>query len=183
MANHFTDFEVTVMSRILTFLLVFLTGTLLSTSTSAASKRPADVWNYYHFDGSAFVPGPAADGTAFVAVREKVQPVVLTVQMDDLEPTALPEGSGVIAGICYLQSSGGKLGSSSGFKPYQHVPLLISSAGKQFVTVQTDEYGYFVVVLPAGTYSVGSGSFTAEIIVERGVTTLVPLRAGKRMVD
>lgn len=171
------------MPRIITFLLVFLAGTLLSTSASAAGKHPADAWNYYHFDGSAFIPGPAADGSAFVAVQEKVQPVVLTVQKAELEQTALPDGSGVIAGICYLQSSGGKLGNSSGFKPYPRVPLMISSAGKQFVTVQTDDHGYFVVVLPAGTYSVASGPFTAEVTVERGITTLVPLRAGKRMAD
>jgi hypothetical protein len=171
------------MSRFFTFLLVFLAGTLLSTSASAAGKRPADAWNYYHFDGSAFVPGPAVDGTAFVAVREKARPVVLTAEADQIEHTLLPADSGVIAGICYLQSSGGKLGGSSGFKPYQRVPLLISSAGKQLVTVQTDEHGYFVVVLPAGTYSVGSGPFTAEISVEQGITTLVPLRGGKRMAD
>ena len=54
---------------------------------------------------------------------------------------------------------------------------------KLHVTVQTDEHGYFVAVLAAGKYSIGSGPFTAEISVDRGITTLVPLRAGKRMVD
>ena len=171
------------MSRIITFILVFLSGALLSTSTSAAGKRPVDAWNYYHFDGAAFVPGPAVDGTAFVAVQEKSRPVVLTAQSDELEQTVLPDNSGVIAGICYLQSSGGKLGSGRGGKPLSRVPLLISSAGKLVVTVQTDDHGYFVVILPAGAYSVGSGTITADIVVERGITTLVPLRAGKRMVD
>ncbi|HXE95127.1 MAG TPA: hypothetical protein VN642_01875 [Dongiaceae bacterium] len=150
---------------------------------AAFGPRPADTWNYYHFDGSVFTPGPAADGSAFVAVREYMQPVILTAQSSGIEQTALPAGAGVIAGICYLQISGGKLGGGSSFKPYPRVPLLISTGGKEFVTVQTDEHGYFVVVLPAGTYSVGSGPFTAEITVERGITTLVPLRAGKRMVD
>jgi len=164
-------------------LLVFLLCMALPMPASAAANRPADVWNYYHFDGNAFVPGPAIDGSAYVAVREKVRPVILTAQASDIEQTALPDESGVIAGICYLQSSGGKLGGGSGFKPYSRVPLLISSGGKQFVTVQTDDLGYFVVVLPAGTYSIGSEPFTAEITVERGITTLVPLRAGKRMVD
>ena len=171
------------MSRIITFLLVFFTGALLSTSLSAASRRPADAWNYYHFNGTAFVPGPADEGTAFVAVQEKMRPVMLTVQAEQLEPTALPDDSGAIAGICYLQSAGGKLSNNSRFKPYPHVPLLISSAGKQLVTVQTDNNGYFVVVLPAGTYSVGSGPFNTDITVERGITTLGPVRAGKRMVD
>jgi hypothetical protein len=141
------------------------------------------VWNYYHFDGTAFAPGPAAAGTAFVAVREKVQPVVLTAEAAEIEHVVLPEDSGVIAGICYQQSSGGKLGSGRPFKPYPHIPLLIFSAGKPLVTVQTDDHGYFVVVLPTGTYSVSNGPFSAEIAVERGITTLVPLRAGKRMVD
>lgn len=171
------------MSRIVTFLLVFLAGTLLSSPISAASKRPADVWNYYHFDGAAFVPGPATAGAAFVAVREKVQPIVLTAEAAEIEQVVLPDGSGAIVGICYLQSSGGKLGSGRAFKPCPRIPLLISSAGKQFVTVQSDDHGYFVVVLPAGTYSVSNGPFSAELTVERGITTLVPLRAGKRMVD
>lgn len=150
---------------------------------AAAGKRPLESWNYYHFNGSAFTAGPATDGSAFIAVREKMRPVVVTTQLPQLEQTGLADSDGVIAGICYLQSSGGKLGGGSGIKPYPRIPLLISSGGKQFVTVQTDDHGYFVVILPAGTYTVGSGPFTAEISVERGITTLVPLRAGKRMVD
>lgn len=168
---------------LLLFLLISVIGTALPASSSAADAPPADTWRYYHFDGSAFTPGPAVDGSAFIAVRGKMRPVVLTVQTSSVEQTPLPDGSGVIAGICYLQSSGGKLASGSGFRPYPRVPLLISTGGKEFVTVQTDDHGYFLVVLPAGTYSVGSGPFTADITVESGITTLVPLRAGKRMVD
>lgn len=171
------------MSKTIQLLLVFLLCAALPASASAAGNRLADVWIYYHFDGVAFTSGPSVDGSAYVAVREKLRPVVLTAQESPVEQIALPEGAGVIAGICYLQSSGGKLGGGSGFKPYTRVPLLISSGGKQFVTVQTDDNGYFVVVLPAGTYTIGSEPFTAEITVESGITTLVPLRAGKRMVD
>jgi hypothetical protein len=170
------------MSKALLLLLFFLSCTALPATASAAANRPADAWNYYHFDGIAFTPGPTVDGSAFVAVREKVRPVVLTVQTTGIEQLPLPEGSGVITGICYLQSSGGKLGGG-GYLPYTRVPLLISTGGKAFVTVETDNHGYFVVVLPAGKYSIGNGPFTTEITVERGVTTLVPLRAGKRMVD
>ena len=155
----------------------------LTSAASAAGNHPNAAWVYYHFDGSAFVAGPASDGSAFVAVREKVQPVVLTTQPARIEETALPDSMGAISGICYLQSSGGKLGGGGGFKPSPRLPLLISSGGKQFVTVETDDFGYFVAVLPAGTYTVGSRPFSAEITVERGITTLVPLRIGKRMVD
>jgi len=165
------------------FFLLLLTCMALPASAPAAANRPADAWNYYHFDGNAFTPGPAVDGNAFVAAREKVRPVVLTATTSEIDQIPLPDGDGVIAGICYLQRFGGKLVSGTGFTPYPRMPLLISTGGKEFVTVQTDEQGYFIVVLPAGTYSIGSGIISAEITVERGITTLVPLRAGKRMVD
>jgi hypothetical protein len=172
------------MSKSIILLLVFLILAALAASASAFAKRQADIWNYYHFDGNAFTSGPATDGSTYVAIREKSRPVVLTAPTSHIELTGLPEGAGGIAGICYIQSAGGKLGGgSSGFKPYSRVPLLISSGGKQLVSVQTDEQGYFVVVLPAGKYTIGSEPFTVEITVERGITTLVPLRAGKRMVD
>lgn len=169
------------MTRLIILLLLFVIS--IPGAVGAAAKRPADIWNYYHFDGSAFSAGPATDGSAFVAIREKLRPVVLTAPSTHIETTPLPAGSGVITGICYLQQAGGKLGGDAAFKPYPRVPLLISSDGKQLVTVQTDDNGYFVVVLPAGTYTVGSEPFSTEITVERGITTLVPLRAGKRMVD
>lgn len=171
------------MPKALLFLLVFLACTALCAAAVAAGKRPVEAWSYYHFDGSAFSAGPALDGSAFVAVRDNVRPVILTSPAAQITPAVLPAGSGVLAGICYRQSSGGKLGNTGGFTPYPGVPLLISSGGTQFVTVQTDDHGYFLAVLPVGTYSVNSGHFTAEITVERGRTTLIPLRTGKRMVD
>ncbi len=171
------------MSKSIFFLLILIVSAGLAASASAAGQRPENAWSYYHFDGGAFVSGPASDGSVFVAVREKMRPVIMASRESQLEQTSLPDGAGAITGICYLQSSGGKLGNGIGFKPYPRVPILISSGGKQFVSVETDDRGYFVVVLPSGTYSIGSGPFTAEITVDRGTTTLVPLRAGKRMVD
>lgn len=171
------------MSRVFSLLLVVLACSVISTTVLGATKRPGDSWSYYHFDGIGFKAGPAPDDKPCIAVREGVRPVVLLTQTASTESISLPEGAGAISGICYIQSSGGKLGSNSAYAPCPRTPLLISSGGKQLVTVQTDEQGYFVVVLAAGTYHVGSGPFTAEISVESGITTLVPLRAGKRMVD
>jgi len=171
------------MCKSIFILLTLIFCASIPVTTTAAANRPAATWNYYHFDGSAFIPGPSVDGSAFIAVREKLLPVVLSVQTANTEQTPLPGGTGVIAGICYLQISGGKLGGGSGFQPCQLVPLTVFSAGKPFITVQTDVNGYFVVVLPAGTYSIGGEPFSADFTVERGITTLAPLRAGKRMVD
>lgn len=172
------------MSKSIFILLVLLFCATIPATASATANRPPSAWNYYHFDGSAFIPGPAVDGSAFIAVREKTQPVVLMAPAASFEQTPLPEQAGVIAGICYLQISGGKLGGGGGrFQPCQRVPLTIFSGGKPFITVQTDDNGYFIVVLPAGIYSIGDEPFSADIKVERGITTLAPLRAGKRMVD
>lgn len=171
------------MLNVLYLLLFILVSSAIPAQLSAAAKRPVELWNYYHFDGSSFIPGPASDDKAYMAVKEKMRPVVLIPKVSSIEQTALPDGTGAIAGICYQQTSGGKLVSGKSVTPYSRLPLLIYTAGKQFLTVQTDDYGYFVAVLPVGTYSIGSGAFTAEIIVERGTTTLVPLRVGKRMVD
>ncbi|MDD2898512.1 MAG: hypothetical protein PHI31_07340 [Desulfuromonadaceae bacterium] len=164
------------------FLVVFCC-TVLPLSACAFGTRPSDVWNFYHFDGTAFSPGPPSDGGAFIAVRHSLRPVVLTALTSSPEQTALPAGSGAIAGICYQHSSGGKLGGGSTVAPYPHVPVLVSSGGTQRVTVQTDDHGYFVVVLPEGTYSVAYGPSKTAVTVERGTTTLIPLRGGKRMVD
>jgi hypothetical protein len=165
---------------------LFLAGLIVAgmcAAAQAAATKPAETWLYYYFDGQAFVAGQPAGGIAYVAMRERVRPVVVTSPASEIKSVALPEDSGVIAGICYIQRAGGKLGVSSGFDPCPKVPLLVSSAGKPFVTVQTDEQGYFLTVLPAGKYTIGSGVTTDEISVDRGITTLIPLRAGKRMVD
>jgi hypothetical protein len=173
------------MSKSINLLFVILACAVITVPAAAIGKRPSDVWSYYHFDGVGFKSGPSTDNSPFVAVRERVRPVILLAPTENIAPVTLSEGSGVVAGLCYLKSSGGKLEGSirADYAPYPRVPLLISSAGKAFVTVQTDDHGYFVVVLPAGTYSVGSGPYTADIMVERGITTLIPLQAGKRMVD
>ncbi len=171
------------MSGVINLLLAVLACAVVSTSAVAAATRPGDTWVYYHFDGVGFKAGPSSDEKPFVAIREGARPVVLLTRTSEIESIDLPEGAGAISGICYIQSSGGKLGGGSEYVPCPKVPLLVSAGGKQLVTVQTDEHGYFVVVLAEGTYSIGSGPFTAEIPVERGITSLVPLRAGKRMVD
>ncbi|MDD5284645.1 MAG: hypothetical protein PHD54_02200 [Desulfuromonadaceae bacterium] len=173
------------MFRGVKLILAVIASTVMCGTTVAASKRPATgVWNYYHFNGAGFEAGPSLDGRAFIALRERVHPVVLLARTRDIEPIALQEDAGVIAGICYIKSSVGKLGGgNSGYAPSVHAAILVSSGGKPFVTAQTDDNGYFAIVLPEGKYSIGSGPFATEATVERGITSLVTLKAGKRMVD
>lgn len=154
----------------------------LCTAAVAASIRRGDAWNYYHFDGSGFVAGKVTDGSIFVAVSNGVRPVVLT-HTERVETMGLPPDTGAVAGICYIQTSGGKLAGGAGYLPCPHMQLAVSSGNRVVTTVQTDEQGYFVVVLPAGRYIVGEGPLAREVRVKKDQTSLVALRLGKRMVD
>ena len=165
-----------------TLLLATLAVGIICVAVSAASKRPGTAWNYYHFDGSGFAAGQSVDGRPFLAVRDHAVPVVLS-RMTRVEAVSLPPNKGALAGICYIKSSGGKIGGGPGYAPHPGFPVTITSGESAVVSTQTDESGYFVAVLPAGVYRVGSGIFSTEATVENGSTTLVPLRTGKRMVD
>lgn len=157
-----------------------MTVMLFSFDASALARRPAEQWAYFHFDGAQFVPGKRAAGT-FVAVRDGVQPVV-TARAEKLQSAPLPAGTGAVVGICYVQSSGGKLRAGAGFDAVPLIPVEITAGGRNVATVETDRNGYFIAALPPGTYKVGARG-TVEVTVTKGSTTFVPLRVGKRMVD
>ncbi len=165
-----------------TLLLAVLAVVVMCVAVAAASKRPDTAWRYYHFDGHSFVGGLPDDGRPFLAIRDHAVPVVLT-RTTKVEALSQPPGTGALAGICYIQSSGGKLGGGHGYTPCPRTSLTIYSGDTVVLLTQTDETGHFVAVLPAGVYRVVSGTFSTEASVENGTTTLVPLRAGKRMVD
>lgn len=165
-----------------TLILAVLSVCVMCVAVSAASRRHVTVWNYYYFDGHAFVAGQPADEAPFVAVRDRAVPVVLT-RATKIEATPLPSDKGALAGFCFLRSSGGKLGGSSGHAPCPAATLEISSGDAVIARTQTDGSGYFVTLLPAGVYRISSGAFAAKATVEVGKTTLTALQTGKRMVD
>lgn len=171
------------MSAILNiFLTILACVVVFATVTAAATKRQAGEWNYYHFDGQGFTAGPSTDGSPFVAVRNRKLPVIVT-STEKIESAPMPPGKGVIAGICYMQSSGGKLVSRSEYAPYARMPVRILSGGEVVATVETDDHGYFMAALAAGRYSVNCGIAADEVMLEKETTILVPLRGSKRMVD
>lgn len=168
------------MKTLLVLLLAALSVALLKLDASALGRRPSQQWIFFHFNGEAFVPGKAAHGSS-VAVREGVRPVV-AVQAGKVEAVKLPSGTGAVAGICYVQSSGGKLRSGPGFAPAVQLPVQILSGERVVAAAECDADGYFVAIVPSGSYRVSAGTIK-EVTVENGNTTLVPLRVGKRMVD
>ena len=170
------------MSRGAVFFMSGLMVLVMCMTVSAFSKRPAADWNYYHFDGHRFISGQPANGGAYLALRDGVLPVFLP-RPTKVEAVALPAGKGALAGICYIQRSGGKLSESNGHLPCPPTYITISTGNTAITSVLSDENGYFMALLPPGRYRVSSGAFVVETKVEIVSTVLVPLRAGKRMVD
>jgi hypothetical protein len=163
---------------------VFLTAAALLViclTASAASKRPGSQWDFFHFDGHAFVAGRPADGASAIVVSAGRQPV-LWKPGGELSSVPLAPGNGALAGICYLQSVGGKLGGGPSYLPSPHFEVQIRREGKIVLTTQTDEQGYFQATLAPGRYQVGNRRLI-DVTVEQGSTKLVTLRVGKRMVD
>lgn len=171
-----------VIKIILIAILAGLVAFAACVTAPAVSKRPSDTWVYYHFDGQSFVAGQPEGGGVYVAMRERQRPLLLEGAVK-IEAISLPPGKGALAGICYFQVSGGKLGNKAGYAPCPRMPVRIYSGDTLVATVPSDEQGYFVAVLDAGSYRIGQPPLAAEWVVENGRTTLVPLRAGKRMVD
>ena len=170
------------MSRGAVFFMSGLMVFIMCMTVYAFSKRPVADWNYYHFDGHRFIAGQPANDGAYLALRDGVLPVVLT-RPTKVEAVALPAGKGALAGICYIQRSGGKLSESNGYLPCPPTNITISTGNTAVTSVLSDENGYFIKLLPAGRYKVSSGAFMVETRVEIGSSVLVPLRAGKRMVE
>ena len=163
---------------------VFLAGVALavmSLTALAAAKRPDERWNYFHFDGHGFVAGKPADDSPAVALRAGVRPV-LVGKGGKPEPVSLAGHAGALVGICFSQGSGGKLKAGAGFLPYPRLPVQVFSGETMVAATQTDAEGYFLVTLPPGKYRVRARQ-EVEVTVENGKTTLLALRAGKRMVD
>jgi len=135
----------------------------------------------WQFNGREFVPG-AGDGGMVVLVRDGYLPVVRT-GANPVPSTPLPTGTGALAGICYIQVTGGKLDSQSGTIPAGGCPLEIVDLSRTIWRATADQNGFFSLPLPAGTYEVHGAGSPIKLTVTEGRTALMALRTGKRMVD
>lgn len=94
---------------------------------------------------------------------------------------ALPEGTGGVAGICYIENVGGKQ------KRGGHIPLagaaIELSRGTWRMAARADARGYFVLALPSGEYELKLFGFSGRFRVEAGKNALVAVRGGKQAAD
>ncbi|TWJ32928.1 hypothetical protein [Geobacter argillaceus] len=142
-------------------------------------SRPDDSRTMY-FDGSAFREESRV-GQPAIATRIGHYPKLLQ-EGSPGKTRPLPPETGALAGICYIQQSGGKLGSHPAFLPRPDMPVTVRGAGVEKET-RCDGNGFFTLALPPGRYEVRSGADSGTVTIEPDKTTLIPLRGGKRMVD
>lgn len=144
-------------------------------------RNPGSSGHPWRFDGRGFVPG-GGDGTPVILVRDGYLPVLR--ESDTSAPTVpLPDGTGVISGICYLQVAGGKLAAQNGIVPAEGCRVEIVGIDRLRRHATADRNGFFSLPLPAGSYEVHGAGSPLKLTVMAGKTALVALRTGKRMVD
>lgn len=142
----------------------------------------ASIWAPYAFDGTNLSPAGNTSSNA-IWVQNGYLPTTSKPTSNFLPSDRLPPGTGAVAGICYVQISGGKISGHTSFAPFPDELITFKSKAGDTATAKTDKNGYFTEYLTAGDYELFCHGARAEFIVKSGETTLVPIRGGKRMVD
>ncbi len=155
---------------------------LLPLNACTLSTTVGSPWAPYSFSGTEFVPGEGGGGATFWLrqgfIPRTDRPGEMAQNMG-----RLPAKVGAVAGICYLQASGGKLADRSGIAPYADEQVTIKSHKEGVYVTRTDENGQFVETLYPGEYQLLCRGVGVTAEVKEGQTTLVGIRGGKRMVD
>lgn len=142
----------------------------------------SSLWIPYTFDGTNFSP-PIETVSPAIWIRSGHFPMISKPDPGSALANKLPPGTGAVAGICYLQSTSGKMSMKNSFAPYPNEQItFINNEDGVFVT-RTDQNGYFAEYLRAGNYYLFCRGVRSELKVNQGETTLVPIRGGKRMAD
>lgn len=155
---------------------------LITVFSLSSCTLSASTWQPYTFNGTGFLPGEPG-GKPSIWLRDGFTPRTGKPLdgADDLG--SLPPKSGAVAGICYLQTGGGKLVDHSGYTPYADEQILIRSARDGLFVTRTDSNGIFIETLYPGEYEFSCRGAASPAVIKEGKTTLVRIRGGKRMAD
>ncbi len=156
--------------------------TLMSLSSCTLPATTASTWQPFSFNGTGFVPGER-EGMPSLWIRDGFIPRTEKMGPEAADIGRLPAKVGAVAGVCYLQTSGGKLADTSGSTPYADEQITIKSASDGVFVTRTDDRGLFIETLYPGEYEFSCRGAGSPARVFEGKTTLVTIRGGKRMVD
>lgn len=142
----------------------------------------SSLWKPYIFDGVNFSP-TSDNSSKAIWLRSGHFPTTSEQPPGSESSERLPPGTGAVAGICYLQTSGGKLSKINAVTPFPDEQITFRSKTEGVSVTRTDSNGYFIEYLTAGKYELFCRGVHTEFSVKQGETTLVPIRGGKRMAD
>ena len=142
----------------------------------------ASAWKPYFFDGVNFSPASDSTSTA-IWLRNGHFPSTSEPTAGSASSDRLPPGTGAVAGICYSQTTGGKIAAQHSFTPYPNEQITFKSKSEGVSVKRSDKDGYFAAYMKAGDYELFCRGARIEFRIKQGETTLVPIRGGKRMVD
>jgi len=158
-----------------------LAALLSLTAACTLSATPAK-WEKFSFNGQGFQKGGRENWPA-IWLRDGFTPRVAEPHSTSLDFGKLPPQSGAVAGVCYLQISGGKLGDGNGTEPLPDEQITISSTKHGVSVTRSDAAGIFIEELFPGDYQLSCRGAEVAVIVKEGKTVLVPIRGAKRMAD
>lgn len=142
----------------------------------------SSAWKPYIFDGIYLSPASNASPNA-LWVQNGYLPRAIKPTSQSLTSDKLPPGTGAVAGICYLQTTGGKISRQSSFATFPDEQITFKGKTGETSTTKTDKNGYFTAYLTDGDYELFCRGARTGFSVKAGETTLVPIRGGKRMAD
>ncbi len=148
----------------------------------SCAQPGASLWKPYSFNSSEFQPATQGSVPA-LWLRSGYMPRLDEPPRHAQDTGRLPTGTGSVAGICYMQASGGKKTDNPTVTAYPDEQIIIKSSQEGISVTRTDDAGYFIEILFPGEYEILCRGTGKPVTVKKGETTLVPLRGGKRMVD
>lgn len=160
-------------------LLAPLSFSLIACTNSAFSPQ---TWQAHTFVGPEFLPGEQPSRPS-IWLRDGYIPRTVNPGAQAVDIGRLPPKSGAVAGICYLQTSGGKLADQAGFQAFPDEQITIRNDQTGIFITRTDDNGYFIETLYPGKYEFYCRGAVSSAVIAEGKTTLVRLRGGKRMAD
>lgn len=163
-------------------MLFMLSAAILPLSSCTLSAQSASPWHPYTFNGQEFIEGEIK-GLQPLWLRDGFTPRLEKPDKAAEDNRRLPPKSGAVAGICYLQTSGGKIANQSGITPLADEQITINSMREGAFVTRTDADGLFIETLDPGEYVFSCRGAGSQAEVKTGETTLIRIRGGKRMAD
>ena len=136
--------------------------------------------NIYYFNGREFLAGKHPD-VASIFIQDGYLPFVQSGE-EASRAARLPDGTGGLVLLCYVQSAGGKIKSSNSYLPIGGAPVEITGEMGR-LAVRADQNGYVVLAIPSGLYEARLMGMSRKVKIEKGKNALLAIRGGKRMVD